>query len=111
VAKNNTALVFVGIKGRVVALNRDSGSEVWRTQVGTDYVSVMWDGNALFAVTSGEIWRLDPGSGNQIWHNPLKGLGRGLVSLASTQIAGAVDATAAYQYAAAAAADAAGAAG
>jgi outer membrane protein assembly factor BamB len=77
-------LLFIGIKGRVLALDHDTGSEVWRTQIGSDYVSVTWDGQALFATTSGEIWRLNPRDGSQIWHNALKGLGLGLVSLAST---------------------------
>jgi outer membrane protein assembly factor BamB len=78
------ALVFVGIKGCVVALDRDSGNEVWRTQAGSDYVTVLWDGEALLAATSGEVSRLDPNSGATLWHNKLKGLGRGLVNLAST---------------------------
>jgi outer membrane protein assembly factor BamB len=108
VAKKQQALVFIGIKGRVVALDRDSGTETWRSQLGTDYVSVLWDGSALFAVASGEIWRLDPATGDQVWHNQLKGLGRGLVSLASTQMAGATDSAIEQQYRAASAAAAAG---
>jgi outer membrane protein assembly factor BamB len=78
------AFIFVGIKGCVVALDRDSGSEVWRAELGSEYVTVLWDGDGLFAATAGELTRLDPSSGAALWHNKLKGLGRGLVNLAST---------------------------
>ena len=59
---------------------------MWRTPLrGADFVSVLWDGQALLAANSGEIWRLDPENGTVIWHNPLKGLGRGMVSIASSR--------------------------
>jgi outer membrane protein assembly factor BamB len=59
---------------------------LWRTELrSSDYVSVLWDGQSLFAANSGEVWRLDPQRGEVIWHNELKGLGRGLVSLASSR--------------------------
>ena len=77
-------LLYVGIKSSVVALNDKTGEEVWRAKLrGSDYVTVMWDGEALVAANSGEVWRLDPASGAIIWHNELKGMGRGLVSIAS----------------------------
>lgn len=82
--KEPQALIFVGIRGCVVALDRESGDEVWRAELGSDYVTVLWDGESLFAATSGEVTRLDPSNGGVYWHNPLKGLGRGLVTLAST---------------------------
>jgi len=79
-------LIYVGIKSSVVALENKTGAEVWRTQLrGSDYVTVLWDGEALIAANSGEIWRLDPQSGAVIWRNEFKGLGRGLVSLASSR--------------------------
>ena len=79
-------LVFVGINGTVVALDDRTGDEVWRADLKSgDYVSVVWDGEALFATNAGEVWRLDPRTGNEIWRNKLKGLGRGLVSLASSR--------------------------
>lgn len=76
--------IYVGIKSSIVALDDRTGAEVWRTQLrGSDYVNVLWDGEALVAANSGEVWRLDPQSGAVIWHNTLKGFGRGVVSLAS----------------------------
>jgi outer membrane protein assembly factor BamB len=79
-------LIYVGIKDSVVALDDRSGSVVWQAELrSSDYVAVHWDGEALFASNAGEVWRLDPASGQVLWHNELKGLGRGLVSLASSR--------------------------
>lgn len=81
-------LIYVGIRRSVVALDDRTGTEVWRSDLrGSDYVTVLWDGEALIAANSGEIWRLDPKSGAIIWRNEMKGLGRGLVSLASSRLA------------------------
>lgn len=83
-------LVYVGIKKFVVALDARSGSELWRTELhGGDFVTVLWDGELLLAANDGEISCLDPVSGALIWRNELKGLGRGLVSLASSRVPGA----------------------
>ena len=100
-------MLFVGIRGRVVALDRDTGDEMWRVQCGSDYLTVLWDGDALFAATSGEIWRLDPETGDLLWHNKMRGLGQGLVSLASTQMVGVSDSAVEYHRRAVAAASAA----
>jgi len=79
------SLLFVGIKASVIALDSATGEPVWETPLsGSDYVSVLWDGVALYATNRGEVWCLDPASGAVKWHNALKGYGRGMVSLAST---------------------------
>jgi outer membrane protein assembly factor BamB len=76
-------LVFVGIKGSVVALNRISGEQVWATHLkGSDFVNVVLDNGRLFATTAGEIFCLDPATGSGQWHNRLKGFGLGLASIA-----------------------------
>jgi len=78
--------IFLGIKGAVIALDQRTGDELWRAELkSSDFVTVLWDGEVLFAATSGEVWRLDPEDGGEIWRNGLKGLGRGLVSLASNR--------------------------
>ena len=79
-------VLFVGIKNSVVALNVRTGEEMWRTKLkGSDFVTVLWDGEALVAANAGEVFALDPGSGAVLWHNQLKGMGLGLVSLASSR--------------------------
>jgi outer membrane protein assembly factor BamB len=90
--RDQRTFVFVGIKGAVLALDERSGEPVWRADLRTsDYVNVYWDGEALLAANSGEIWRIDATSGSTIWHNELKGLGRGLVSLATSRRPGSSD--------------------
>ena len=80
-------LLYVGIKDVVLALNPADGGEVWRTKLkGGDFVTVLWDGENLFAANYGEVFRLDPASGAIVWKNPMKGLRTGVVSLASSRI-------------------------
>lgn len=77
-------LVFIGIKDHVVALDSQTGVEVWRTKLkGSDFVTVVWDGEAVLAANAGEAFRLDPRTGAMLWRNELKGFGRGIVSIAS----------------------------
>jgi len=87
-------LVFVGIKDTVVALDDRTGGEVWRAELRSgDFTTVCWDGEVLLAANSGEVYRLDPRSGAVIWHNQLKGLGRGVVSLTTTRVTQAASGT------------------
>jgi outer membrane protein assembly factor BamB len=110
------ALIYVGIGSTVVALDDRTGEEVWRAKLrASDFTSGLWDGVVLLAAAGGEVYRLDPETGGTVWHNTLKGLGRGIVSLASVRApAGAGSTSAATakkvrdQQAAAAAAAAAG---
>lgn len=84
--RNQRVTVYVGIKNTVLALDEKTGAEVWSAELrGSDFVTVLWDGEALFAANSGEVWRLEPATGAVLWHNRLKGLGRGVVSLASSR--------------------------
>jgi outer membrane protein assembly factor BamB len=77
-------LVYVGIAGCVVALDRASGEIVWKTHLkGGEFVNVLLDQGQLFATTRGEIFCLDPLTGDGRWHNRLKGLGTGLATLAT----------------------------
>jgi len=76
-------LLFVGIKGSVVALDRATGTQVWTTRLkGTDFVNVVLSGGDLFAACRGELFCLDQSTGFIRWRNPLKGLGYGLVTIA-----------------------------
>jgi outer membrane protein assembly factor BamB len=77
-------LIFIGIKGSVVALNRGTGEQVWATHLkGADFVNVLQEGGVVLASCSGEVFCLDPFTGDALWHNPLKGFGRGLATIAT----------------------------
>ncbi len=76
-------LLFVGIRGSVVALDRATGSQVWTTRLkGKDFVNVVLSGGALYAASRGELFCLDQSTGFIRWRNPLKGLGFGLATIA-----------------------------
>jgi len=78
-------LVFLGIKGYVIALDRATGRRIWEKKlVGTDFVSLLMDGNHVLAGAQGEIFCLDAANGETLWHGTLKGYGLGLVSIATT---------------------------
>ena len=78
-----SALVFVGIRGSVVALNRATGEQVWATRLkGYDFVNVVVEDGKILASCYGEIFCLDPLTGDTLWHNPLKGFGIGLAATA-----------------------------
>jgi outer membrane protein assembly factor BamB len=85
--------IFVGIRGAALAIDRDSGETLWRTELrGMDFVSITVDGSDLFAASRGRVYRLDPLSGDIRWCNELPGLGWGIVSLAgASQDAGAAE--------------------
>jgi outer membrane protein assembly factor BamB len=77
-------LIFIGIKGSVVALNPATGAQVWATHLkGSDFVNVVLQHDTVLASCGGEIFCLDPSTGNALWHNPLKGFGIGLATIAA----------------------------
>ena len=88
--RRKTALLHVGLKGHVLALDRDSGAEVWRRELTGvrsktyGFVGLHRDGDRLYATYSGEVYCLDPDTGEVRWHNQLRGLGTGLVSVLGT---------------------------
>jgi len=76
-------LVFIGIKGSVVALNRNTGEQVWVTRLkGYDFVNLVVQNETVLASCYGEIFCLDPLTGTALWQNPLKGFGVGLATIA-----------------------------
>jgi len=82
-------LVFVGIKGTVLAVDRDTGETRWTTNLkGSEFVNVSVDGGDLFAASRGRLYRLDPTTGEIRWCNELPGLGYGLVSIAGVSQSG-----------------------
>lgn len=83
---NSSDLIFVGIKGSVIALNRSTGQQVWATHLkGGDFVNAVIQEGKIIATCCGEIFCLDAVTGKPVWHNPLKGYGRGLATIATEE--------------------------
>ena len=101
-------LIFVGLNGRVAALESSTGEIVWewRSPKG-GYVNLLVERNIVIAGVNGYIYGLDPRNGDQLWFNELKGYGLGVTSLAtlggSTSQAAVLEAAAADEAASAAA--------
>jgi outer membrane protein assembly factor BamB len=77
-------LLFIGVKGSALALDRATGEIVWNTHLsGSDFVYVTMADGALYASARGEMFCLDPPTGQIRWSNPLKGYGWGIVSIAT----------------------------
>ena len=71
-------LVFVGLNGYAVALDRDTGEIVWsNNDLKSGYVTLLLDGDRLIVSTNGYIFCLDPRTGRTLWHNPMSGYGMG----------------------------------
>lgn len=79
-------LIFVGLNGYVVALDRNTGEIVWyNDQMKSGYVTLLLDGDLLIASTNGYIYCLDPRRGKILWHNPMTGYGTAPTSLISVR--------------------------
>jgi outer membrane protein assembly factor BamB len=73
-----TQLIFVGLNGYALALNRETGEIVWsNNKMKSGYVTLLLDGDRLIASTNGYMYCLDPLTGEIMWNNPLKGFGMG----------------------------------
>lgn len=71
-------LIFVGLNGYALALDRDTGEIVWSNdKLKGGYVTLLLDGDRLIVSTNGYIYCLDPLTGDIQWDNPLKGYGYG----------------------------------
>jgi outer membrane protein assembly factor BamB len=74
-------VVYIGIKGHVVAVAAVSGEELWRTKVKrSTYITICVQPNAIYAGASGHLFCLDPSTGAIRWENRLPGLGTGLIT-------------------------------
>src|SRR3954468_15735873 len=71
-------LVFVGLNGYALALDRETGEIVWsNNEMKSGYVTILLDGDRLIVSTNGYIYCLEPLTGEILWNNPLKGYGTG----------------------------------
>ena len=83
-------ILIIGCNGFVSAIGTSTGEEIWRTKLregilggsrGSD-VSVLIDGDQVFAGCRGRIYALRASSGEILWSNELKGMGFNEVALA-----------------------------
>ena len=98
--------LILGTKSHVVAIDRNTGGELWRTKLkgvfsGDRFVSILVHEGRVYAHTAGEISCLDQATGAILWRNGLSGLGYEIASLAIEGIPGATTAAAAAHRAAA----------
>ncbi len=78
-----TKMIYLGIKGSVVALDSRTGKQLWASNLkGSDFVNVVLADDVVYAATRGEMFCLEARTGSILWHNPLTGYGWGLVSVA-----------------------------
>ena len=85
-------MVVIGIKGTVLAVDRETGETLWSTDLkGSDFVNVTLDEGDVFAASKGRLYRLDASTGEIRWCNDLPGLGWGIVAIAGASPAGAVE--------------------
>lgn len=92
----NEELVYVGIKGKVVALSRATGEMRWSTNLGGGlfnggFVHLVVDGDSIFATAQGEITCVDSVTGEIRWNNALRGYGVGIASIATRNANSPVD--------------------
>ncbi len=83
-------IIVIGCNGYVAAVNAGSGKEIWFTKLkdgvisgsrGKD-VSVLLDGNRIYAGCYGYLYCLDTETGKILWENELRGIGFNEVALA-----------------------------
>jgi outer membrane protein assembly factor BamB len=69
-------LIFVGLNGYALALNRDTGEIVWsNNELKSGPVTLVLDGDRLIVSTGGYMFCLNPLTGEVLWNNPLSGYG------------------------------------
>jgi outer membrane protein assembly factor BamB len=93
-------MIFAGLNGRVMALNRDNGQIVWEwhsPKPRKGFIAVMLDGDRLIVGISGYLYCLEATTGRLIWQNPLTGYGIALFSFASVRGQAQQSTTAQYE--------------
>lgn len=73
--------LVIGIRGHVLGIHPTTGAELWRTKLrSTTVLTLCVVAGKVFAGAAGELYCLDGATGAILWHNPLKGLGQGMIS-------------------------------
>jgi outer membrane protein assembly factor BamB len=85
-------LLYVGLRGQVVAIDKDTGATRWQTKLkggltsGERFVSLLVADGRVYAHTYGELFCLDQETGSMLWRNGLDGLGYDIATLATEGI-------------------------
>ena len=88
VESHRNDVLYVGMKGNVVALDKRTGQEVWRTKLGGyDLVNILVEEELIFAYAKGHVYCLSF-KGQVLWDNGMPGLGYSMALLASYQSSG-----------------------
>jgi len=85
--RNLDDLVFVAFNGRVFAVDRYDGTQIWRTKPpkGSGFAALLLDGDRLIVSISGYTYCLDPWRGTILWSQEFSGEGMGVPALASVR--------------------------
>jgi len=76
--------VYVGVKGKVVAYDKFTGEELWRTPLkGSQFVSICVDDDIIIAHTAGHLFCIKKIDGSPMWVNKMPGLGYNIASLST----------------------------
>ena len=83
-------ILIIGSNGYVSAIGTSDGDELWRTKLREGFfggsggcdVSVLIEGDKIFAGCAGRIYALRASDGKILWDNDLKGMGYNQVALA-----------------------------
>jgi len=73
-------LLFVGTHGRVRALDKRTGDEVWTTSLpstGYGLVTLLVEDDMIYAGSRGHLFALRPADGAVLWRNDLPSMGYG----------------------------------
>jgi len=81
--------LYIGVGSHVVAVDRATGSELWRTKLkSSSFVTVYSDRGGLYAGAKGELFCLDRTTGSILWHNRLNGLGMNVITFSGSAASG-----------------------
>lgn len=83
---NSDNILLLGLNQSVTAIAKDDGSILWKTELpvtinGDDFVTVLCEGERVYAHTEGKLHCLDLANGQVLWSNNLKGYGYGIASI------------------------------
>jgi outer membrane protein assembly factor BamB len=87
----NSVPLFVGTANRVYSIDRQSGRVIWQVtlnkqffRMGSSFVNLEFDGESLFAASYGQLYCLNPQTGETRWKVPLQGVMANPVTFASS---------------------------